>query len=260
MRHPIYLRGDYWFMDPPSYQCQPSYYPYLKLSINHVDNARIYNGRWSVDYLGTNGNILVAGQPPEVGIDQSIKIYIRSTEIEITDYASIQLKVHMRILHSRNSTSSTNTCDIIADLCRLFNSIERTADVEIVTGTSLSIRCHKAIICLRSPVFAAMFSHNMFESTTNRVIIEDFEQNIIGMFVEYLYKDAFNDADSIPSEDLKALVVIADKYQVSGLKDAAAAQLSTRLTSDNVQEMSNFAAIYDSKILMNVCLLSHTSD
>jgi hypothetical protein len=51
--------------------------------------------------------------------------------------------------------------------------------------------------------------------------------------VEYLYKDTLDDIDNITSEDLKALVTIADKYQVTGLKDAAAAYLSNRISCHN---------------------------
>lgn len=90
--------------------------------------------------------------------------------------------------------------------------------------------------------------------------MEDFEEHIIYLFVEYLYKDALDDIDNITSEDLQALVVIADKYQVSGLKDTAAIHLSNRISCHNVEEMSCFAARYDSHVLMNACLLSDTSD
>lgn len=261
MKYPIYLRGDYWFVNPPSFQHQSPYYPCLKLSINHVDDARTYDGRWSVVYLGTNESI---GQPSEVSIDESIDIYIKSDKINYaTDYATVQLKVHLRILHSRNnSASSMDPCNVMADLLRLFNSIEHTADVDIVSATELSssvLRCHRSILCLRSPVFAAMFSHNMSESISNRIVMEDFEQHIIYLFVEYLYKDALHDIDSITSEDLKALVVISDKYQVSGLKDAAAVHLSNRISCLNVEEMSCFAERYDSHVMMNVCLLYDTS-
>jgi len=69
----------------------------------------------------------------------------------------------------------------MADLRKLLNSIEQTADVEIVSKTSRSVRCHGAIMCLRSPVFAVMFSHNMLESIFNRIVMEDFEQHIVSL-------------------------------------------------------------------------------
>lgn len=131
----------------------------MKLTINHVDDARTYDGRWTLVSLGANENIDHTGQPPEVGIDETIKIYIRSNKINCIDYATLQLKVHIRILHSRSSSAlPMDPCNVMADLRRLFNSIEDTADVEIVSEASRSVRCHRAIMCLRSQVFAAMFS------------------------------------------------------------------------------------------------------
>lgn len=96
--------------------------------------------------------------------DETIKIYIRSNKINCTGYATLQLKVHIRMLHSCSSSTSP-----MADLRRLFNSIELTADVEIVSETSRSVRCHGVVMCLRSPVFAVMFSRNILESIFNRI-------------------------------------------------------------------------------------------
>jgi hypothetical protein len=79
--------------------------------------------------------------------------------------------------------------------------------------------------------------------------------------VEYLYKDTLHDVmDNITSEDLKALEAIAIKYQVTGLKDAATAYLSKRISCHNFEVMNCFADRYDSHVLMNVCLLSDTSN
>lgn len=67
-----------------------------------------------------------------------------------------------------------------------------------------------------SPVFAAMFEHEMVESVTRTVTIEDTEPKVFSQLLRYLYT---GDAPEIEgSEMTEPLFIAADKYQVESLK------------------------------------------
>jgi len=73
---------------------------------------------------------------------------------------------------------------------------------------------HRSILSARSPVFAAMFASGMKEAKTGKVLIEDVDSSLFGIFLKFLYTGIFE-----PSSRDRELFTVADKYQVETLTE-----------------------------------------
>ena len=95
--------------------------------------------------------------------------------------------------------------------------------------TCIKFFAHKAILAVRSPVFAKMFMHNMQESVTNAVNLPDIEPDVLKELLIYIY--------TTKSPNLKkhatALLYQAEKYQLGHLKILCERRLSYDLKVDN---------------------------
>lgn len=61
------------------------------------------------------------------------------------------------------------------------------------------LRKHNCVLCFlaRSPVFAAMFEHNMVESNRNRVVIIDADYRVVLEMVRFMYTGRVQNLESI---------------------------------------------------------------
>jgi len=71
------------------------------------------------------------------------------------------------------------------DLSGLFES-QKFSDV-ILSVNGREFFAHKAILAARSPVFAAMFEHEMEEKKQNRVEITDMDHDVLREMLRFIY-------------------------------------------------------------------------
>ncbi len=81
--------------------------------------------------------------------------------------------------------------------------------------TSSRIPVHKVILQSRSKVFKAMLLSSMVESTSNEIIISDFDQDVVQEFINFLYLDTCD--ETALDEHADSLLAIAHKYEVNRL-------------------------------------------
>ena len=93
------------------------------------------------------------------------------------------------------------------------NNALKLSDIEFVVS-GVTVDAHKAIVCARSPVFAAMFANEMLESRIGRVNITDVSVETFRLFLQFLYTGSLDESSF--DEQLK---YCADKYQVKTLND-----------------------------------------
>ena len=116
-----------------------------------------------------------------------------------------------------NQSSSGIKGSVLSHVDQLLNS-RTCSDVEFVVKGE-KIPAHTFI--LRggiSPVFTAMFEHDMTESSSRTVVVEDIEPNVFYQLLRYLY------SGEMPQEEddenmAELLFIAANKYQVEKLKD-----------------------------------------
>merc|ERR1719312_2252265 len=70
----------------------------------------------------------------------------------------------------------------------------------IVKCENYEFTCHKSILSARSPVFAAMFQHNMSEAQNHEVDILDLAPSTVHLMLEYIYSGHFQQTAN--TEDL----------------------------------------------------------
>ena len=88
------------------------------------------------------------------------------------------------------------------------------ADIEFVVS-GVVFKAHRAIVCARSPVFAAMFACGMSESETGRVEIIDASPETFADFLKFVYTEQLD----TPCFANSQLGYCADKYEVKTLSD-----------------------------------------
>jgi len=95
-----------------------------------------------------------------------------------------------------------------------------------------SFRAHRVILAARSPVFRAMFSHNMQETKSNEVIIKDIEGDVLEELIRFIYTNKVNDVAKIA----RPLLAAADKYALESLKTMCESALISQMTVEDVAD------------------------
>ena len=100
---------------------------------------------------------------------------------------------------------------------------------------------HKAILAASSPVFEAMFEHDMMEKTEGIVDIVDVESEVFKEMLRYMYTGK---KPNFKKTDVFGLIAAADRYQLDELKIMCAIYLWNNLTTDNVSEILILADVH----------------
>ncbi|XP_065207183.1 speckle-type POZ protein B-like isoform X2 [Planococcus citri] len=98
---------------------------------------------------------------------------------------------------------------------------------------------HKLILSARSPVFAAMFKHNMLENQLNEVKISDINPEVFEEFLRFLYSDKISDLRMA-----RDLLVAAEKYNVDSLKLLCEEIMVRDLSAKNATDFLVLADLY----------------
>ena len=143
---------------------------------------------------------------------------------------------------------------------RLKNILEsgHHSDVVLKVGHQ-SFPAHKLILSLRSPVFDAMFSHEMPESQTNEVHITDCDPEIFQVFLRYMYTGSCGTI-----EQPLALYTVADRYGLQILKFECTAAFASTFTPENaidklIEAHENFCELPKQRALQFICSTKSTA-
>lgn len=89
---------------------------------------------------------------------------------------------------------------------------QSATDVTIKVGVR-SVKCHKTVLRNASKVFDAMFDHEMQESSTNVIEIDDIDFGTVRAMLRFIYGDT-----TIGKSLATNLLHAADKYELDALK------------------------------------------
>ncbi|XP_049797371.1 ankyrin repeat domain-containing protein 17-like [Schistocerca nitens] len=98
------------------------------------------------------------------------------------------------------------------------------ATVKLVAGDT-RLLAHRAVLVARSPVFAAMFSHDTVEASSGKITIPDVEGPVLRQLLSYLYT---LQPPKLPGM-APQLLAAADKYGVTDLKASCEQQVAAGL-------------------------------
>ncbi|XP_033624541.1 speckle-type POZ protein-like [Asterias rubens] len=139
-------------------------------------------------------------------------------------------------------------CRLADDLSSLW---ERTtfSDVTLcVTGKEFL--AHKAILAARSPVFNAMFEHEMEEKKHGRVEITDVEPEVMNEILRFIYTGKAPNLEKMADE----LLAAADKYALERLKVMCEDALCSNLVIENVADVLVLADLHSADQLKAVAI------
>jgi hypothetical protein len=167
-------------------------------------------------------------------------IILREIKVNGADYS--MPNAMQTLLFDRSSTD----CLIVFKRTMNKSRVTRKRTMEeLEAHEDESIPVHKLILQLRSPVFKAMLSSAMKESTSNEIIICDFDYDVVKEFIRFLYLDTCDTR----ALEAKSLLAIAHKYEVKGLIQACELDLIKMLSISNVVELLIFADLYEANEL-----------
>lgn len=120
------------------------------------------------------------------------------------------------------------------------------ADFTLVSEDGEKFRVHKAILAAHSDVFKAMFREETIESQKQLVKLVDVTAEDLKYLIEYLYTGYLK---NIENADFVNLLMIADRYNLKGLRHLSQCALAEQLTIENAFYILAMADMYDSNYL-----------
>ncbi|XP_065205322.1 speckle-type POZ protein-like isoform X2 [Planococcus citri] len=104
---------------------------------------------------------------------------------------------------------------------------------------------HKLVLTARSPVFAAMFDHNVKENEENRVYIDDMDGKVVSEMLRFIYTGKCENLRELAT----GLLAAADKYDLDRLKMICANELYENLSVENAASILALADMHGVKEL-----------
>lgn len=106
------------------------------------------------------------------------------------------------------------------------------SDLTVISADGKNLNVHKSILTSRSPVFDAMFEHDMSEKIENVIKIEDIEYKVLLKMFSFIYCGKINNIETM----IFKLLYAAEKYSIEGLKLACEECMTNSLKKENAIE------------------------
>lgn len=163
-----------------------------------------------------------------------------------------------------NVSGQTNAAQFKVPKCKLSQDLGSLLDDQKLTDVVLCVGnkefpAHKAILAARSPVFAAMFEHNMKEKRLNKVVIDDVPENVLKEVLRFIYTGTIQNLIAMAD----SLLAAADKYDLERLKVMCEEALCGNLTIENAANILILADLHNAEQLKTQTLefiISHASE
>lgn len=114
------------------------------------------------------------------------------------------------------------------------------SDVTLVAA-GRSFRAHKNILAASSPVFLAMFQHDMKEKQAGEVEIKDVDPEAVKQMLAFVYTGVIENFDEVARD----LLGLADKYDIGGLRVECEKYICQTLNFDNAMETLVIADLHN---------------
>uniref|UniRef100_A0A8I3NAB1 Speckle type BTB/POZ protein like n=2 Tax=Canis lupus familiaris TaxID=9615 RepID=A0A8I3NAB1_CANLF len=145
--------------------------------------------------------------------------------------------------HTNTNTLKVPECRLAEDLGNLWENTRFTDCSFFVRGQEF--KAHKSVLAARSPVFNAMFEHEMEESKKNRVEINDVDPEVFKEMMRFIYTGKAPNLDKMADN----LLAAADKYALERLKVMCEEALCSNLSVENVADTLVLADLHSAEQL-----------
>lgn len=130
----------------------------------------------------------------------------------------------------------------ILDLFEKRRQDKKFSDFELVAPCGRKLFAHKFVLSANSPVLCAMFENDMREKRLGLVKIKDLSYETLQEVLYYMYCGKF---DKLNHELVDSVLIAADKYQISHLKNACIEFLHKNLGIDNCLKTLKLCKVFD---------------
>ncbi|KAK6026718.1 BTB/POZ domain protein, partial [Ostertagia ostertagi] len=130
------------------------------------------------------------------------------------------------------------------------------SDLSIAVGPEedrVVFAVHKYKLITHSDVFRAMLEHNMEESKTNMIIIEEFSPTAVKIMLIFLYTGSVCPQE-LELEDAFDVMQLAEKYNIPALKTMCEQDLISRVCAANVIDCMVLADFHQASHLYEHCI------
>lgn len=164
---------------------------------------------------------------------------------KLTLYCEVSVVADSVNIAGQNNTTQFKVpdCKLSEDLSLLFES-SKFSDV-ILSVEGREFFAHKAILAARSPVFAAMFEHEMEEKKQNRVEITDMDNEVLNEMLKFIYSGKAPQLEKMADD----LLAAADKYDLERLKVMCEEALCSNLAVDTAADVLILADMHSAQQL-----------
>jgi len=137
-----------------------------------------------------------------------------------------------------NVSGQSNCTPVKVPECRLSEDLGALWDRQAFSDVTLCVdgrefHAHKALLAARSPVFNAMFEHEMEERNSGRVEIKDIDHEVLREMLRFIYTGKAPNLDKMAAD----LLAAADMYALERLKVMCEEALCSSLTIDSSSEV-----------------------
>lgn len=149
------------------------------------------------------------------------------------------------VADSVNISGQSNAIHFKVPDCRLSDELGSLFESQRFSDVTLSVagrefQAHKAILAARSPVFAAMFAHEMEERKHNRVEIQDVDHEVLREMLRFIYTGKATNLEKMADD----LLAAADKYALERLKVMCEEALCVNLSTENAADVLILADLH----------------
>lgn len=180
---------------------------YLSLTVTQEGDNPVYHVR--IDVTGTHNRLRQA-----VRSKADVNKYHPTSKPLLLDNVNLDHFVTIKMEFEVESGDRRNLPNSLVDDLKPF--LQEGPKVTLV-GSNGQITVPKILLQLRSPALKAMFSHDVQENESLTVDMKDYGTDVLQSFCDFLLTDEMDD----DSDKVIGLYILADKYDVKGLKQQA---------------------------------------
>ncbi|XP_055353634.1 TD and POZ domain-containing protein 5-like [Paramacrobiotus metropolitanus] len=138
----------------------------------------------------------------------------------------------------------------LTGLASKLDSMRKSAafsDCALVSADGQTFPAHRVVLAAQSPVFAAMFEHNMLEKETGVCRITDIQSAVLEVILDFLYCRTVSDA---LKNDAETILAAAHRYNIDDLQNVCEDALIGNLNKENAVKYLGMAMQFGLDSLM----------